>query len=213
MITVVAHTEHALDHLGDPQRRPQIGVVPVNHGAAQQCAQQACLLAGGETSRASGGGEDLEAGIALPFVRLHPAHHRTGRASEATGDGVQRQPFLHQALAERPTLTGEQRSFGRDVTTPEELHQQPGGRAEQGTLRPRTALQTPDDDSRAIEVEVATREQRHLSHPEAVEVDQREQRPIARVRDRGEEPLDFRLGEIPRQLRRAWNEGKRRRGG
>ena len=96
MVTVIAHAEHPLDHLGDPQRRPQIGVIPVSHGAAQQCAQQVSFLAGGEPSRASRSSANLEARLALPLVGFHPAHHRTGCASEATRDGVQRQPFLNQ---------------------------------------------------------------------------------------------------------------------
>ena len=89
MITVIPNAEHLLDHLGDPKRRPELRVVTVRRGATQQGAQQAGLLAGREPSRASRCGTDLQSSFALPFVSLHPSHHRTGRAPESTRDIVQ----------------------------------------------------------------------------------------------------------------------------
>jgi hypothetical protein len=89
--------------------------------------------------------------------------------------------------------------------------QEHGRRAEQRSLRPCPTLQPTDDDPRAIEIDVATCKQRHLSHPKAVEVDEHEQRAVTRGCDRGEEARDFWLREVPRQLPRGWDEGKRRR--
>jgi hypothetical protein len=53
--------------------------------------------------------------------------------------------------------------------------------------------------------------ERHLPDPKPVVVDQREQRPIAQVSDRGEERPDFELGQVTGQaLIGSENPGQRR---
>ena len=134
-------------------------------------------------------------------------------AIEPTAIAVACEQGLDLPLLQGTVLPGEQRHLRRSNTAAEVTVEEVCRGAEQRPLRPRAALQSLDDNAFALEVHIAARDECHLSHAQSVEIDQGEQRLISRLRDHREEPLDFRLREVARQLPRAGNESERRSGG
>ena len=63
-------------------------------------------------------------------------------------------------------------------------------------LAAEAVLQAPDLDPVVLQVDVLDRQHRGLVHPEAVVVDDGEERAIARGGDDGKEPGEFVLGEV-----------------
>ena len=89
-------------------------------------------------------------------------------------------------------------------------------RLEEHLFAPGTALGAPDQDPPALEVHVAARQERHLSYPQAVVVDQREEGLVSRRTDDAKETPYFVLREVTRQAQRdeaeLWRGGWHGRG-
>jgi hypothetical protein len=80
-------------------------------------------------------------------------------------------------------------------------------RDEERSLSPETALQALEDNSLASKIDVLPLKERHLPHSQAVEIDQREERPVAGLFNGSEEPLELELTEIARKaLLRRWGQ-------
>jgi hypothetical protein len=67
-------------------------------------------------------------------------------------------------------------------------------------LAPESALQALDDDPPPIEVHILAPQQRDLSDAQAVVINQREERPVAKPRNDAEERLQLRLREVAREV-------------
>jgi hypothetical protein len=106
---------------------------------------------------------------------------------------------LDLALAEWAVTAAEEGILG-PLATACEIAAEEGRRAgEQRLLGPGPALEALDNDPATLEVDVATREQRDLSYPKTVVVDQREECAIAKAPNRGEERSQLELCEIAGQ--------------
>lgn len=124
----------------------------------------------------------------------------TGVAAIEPGHvSVMNEQRLNLALPKRATPTREERGFRHLGPAGEMAAQQLRSGTEQRPLHPRPALEPLDNDSAALEVHIPLAEKRHLSHPKAVVVDQRKQRPVTRVSDRLEEGTELDLGEVAGQ--------------
>lgn len=118
---------------------------------------------------------------------------------------------LDLTLAKRPASPAEEGRFRGPLSVREVPPQETGGGREERLLGPGTTLEPLDDDAAALEVHVLTAEQRHLSHSQSVVVDQREERAVAAILDRGEESSEFELRQIAWEaLRGPEDSGQRR---
>jgi hypothetical protein len=112
---------------------------------------------------------------------------------------VPAEEILNLALLEWPASAAEERGFRVVGWRPEVLDQESGRSDEQGTLRPRAALEASDNDALTFEVNIATLKKRDFPDAQAVVVDQREQRTIPVRLKRTKEGLSFRLSQVARQ--------------
>lgn len=79
---------------------------------------------------------------------------------------------------------------------------------EKRPLRPVAALQAPDEDPVAVEVDVLALEERDFPDTQTIEVHHGEERPIARIVDRAKEEPQLGLGQIPRRAQRVKRWGR-----
>ena len=106
---------------------------------------------------------------------------------EVCGVSVANEQGLDLTLPEGPLAPGEERRLGRELHSSQVAAQESRGALEQRLLGPGAALEALDDNAAALEVDVASGEERHLSDPEAIEEDQRKKGPITEWTDRCEE--------------------------
>lgn len=134
---------------------------------------------------------------------------------EARCIAVAREEGLDASLPQRPTPPGKEWCVGRSLRGKYAAQERRGG-FEEHLLAPSSALRAPDQDPSALKVNVTSREERDLTHPQAVVVDEREEREVARQLDHAEEAPDFFLREVARQPQRYQAEfwlGRRHGGG
>lgn len=148
--------------------------------------------------------------MVLDELQCHAGVEQVGRdgVSEAVAGEIRRQPRalavvdearLDLALLEwaRPTTEEWLGRFSRLVG--EVPPNKRDGGWPQGTLVPEAALQPLDHDAAAGEIHVLAAHERHFTDPQAVVVDQREERPVAGIANDREERLQLRLREVTRK--------------
>ena len=113
---------------------------------------------------------------------------------ESGAGAVPAEAILDLAFPERPAATREEWGVRitreMDEVAPEERLR--GG--EERPFGPETTLESFDDDPVPLKIHIAAGEKSDFTDPEAVVVDDCEERAVTRFRDRGEEGLEFGLG-------------------
>ena len=118
---------------------------------------------------------------------------------------------LNLTLLERPSSATKERLLRPAPRNREETLQELRGRCEERLLRPRPTLQALDDDPSAVEVDVLPQHQRNFTDPQAIVIDNGEERSVAEILDRTKEGAEFELREIARKTLRWPEESRQRR--
>lgn len=132
-------------------------------------------------------------------------------AVEAGQIAVAREKRLDLALPKWTRSATEERILCANVLSADVRTDELGARGKERLLGPGAALEALNHNPATLKVNIAPAEECHLSHSQAVVVDQPEKRPIAEGLNRPKVRADFDLREVARQAGGRGDEARRRR--
>lgn len=160
--------------------------------------------------------------VVLDKLEAHPRVEQVGgdRVTEGMASVVARKasplPIPSEEVLDLPTLewtasAGEEWAVRVNGPPIQVLAKEYRARAKQWALAPSPAFEAPDEDTAALEIHIPAGMEADLPDAQTVEVDEREECPVAQTGNRREEGLELRLREVTRQtlMRPDGHGGKR----